>query len=383
MIRVIRAARIHDGVRFHQNAELLVDDGVVVELRDRGEADETPVLDLGGHSLWPGLVDVQVNGGGGVLVNDGPTPELLEAMSVAHASIGTHSIVPTLITSEPQDRQAAVEAFRTARARLGAARLPALHFEGPFISELKRGIHPLRHIAHLDDEGLRQLVKQAAEVPLVLTLAPECVTAAQVRALVASGAVVSLGHSNGSYEEAREAFAAGASLTTHLFNGMSGVTARDAGVVGAALLHSPYCGLIYDGHHVSSASAQIAVRQLGERVVLVSDCLAPPGGGGDAFVFADRELRVSGGVCVAADGTLGGAAVGLLHCVRNAAEDGVMSVEAAVRAATSAAADAIGAVDLGRIHPGSPADGIVVDENLRLVGTLTLGEFEAAGKPLR
>lgn len=373
MIRVFRAAGIHDGYQLHRDSELVTKDGVVLEVRARADTQDWEVVDLGGQSLWPGLVDIQVNGGGGVLVNGGATPKLLSTMLSAHSSLGTSAIVPTLITSTASDRQAAADAFRSLLEAEGARRLPALHFEGPFISEAKRGIHPREHLARLTPADLAWLKDTARVFPTVLTLAPETLSEGTIEGLVSAGVVVSLGHSNCTFEQGRKAFEEGASLSTHLFNGMSGITARDAGLVGASLEHARYCGLIYDRHHVSRASARIAAQYLGSRLVLVSDCLSPPGGGPQSFEFAGRRLHVSNGVCVADDGTLGGGAVGLLDCLRAAVEDGVMDLEAAVAASTRLPADAVGATSLGRLSPGCPADGIVVDELLNLVGAVRAG----------
>lgn len=375
MIRVFRAANIHDGYRFHRDSELVTQDGVVLEVRARTDTYDWAVVDLGDHSLWPGLVDIQVNGGGGVLVNDGATPELLSTMLEAHASLGTLSIVPTLITSAEAERQAAAVAFRSLREVEGPRRLPALHFEGPFISEAKRGIHPRAYVTPLNPGNLEWLKETAGNFSTVLTVAPEAVGKGAIEKLVSAGVVVSLGHSNCTYEQARAAFQEGASMTTHLFNGMSGLAARDAGLVGASLEHARYCGLIYDRHHVSRASARIAAQHLGSRLVLVSDCLSPPGGGPQSFEFAGRQLNVTNGVCVAEDGTLGGGAIGLFDCLRAAVADEVMDLEDAVAASTRLPADAIGASLLGRLTPGSCADGIVVDEVLSLAGVVREGDF--------
>ena len=247
-ISALTGARIFDGDRWHDRSAVLVRDGVVLDIAPESAvpADAT-VEKLEGGLLAPGFIDAQVNGGGGVLLNDAPTAEAMGRIAAAHRTFGTCRLLPTLVTTSVETTRAALAAAR--HAGPGVA---GLHLEGPHLAPARKGIHDERFMRRLTDADLEMLL--SADVGrLLVTVAPEQVAPAQVRRLVDGGVVVSLGHSDATYEQAMALFDAGATGVTHLFNAMSPLHSRAGGLVGAALdAGAVWCGIIADGQHVAA-----------------------------------------------------------------------------------------------------------------------------------
>lgn len=266
------------------------------------------------HLIAPGLTDLQVNGGGGVLVNTSPTPEGLRAIRAAHLALGTASILPTVITDTPQVIEAAAEA---AIACKGMPGLDGLHIEGPHIAPARRGTHDARHIRPLDAATLSVLRRlRDADVPVLLTLAPELADPALMAQAAEMGVVLSAGHTAATSQQTQQALTRGVTMFTHLFNAMPPMLSRDPGVVGAAILSDAYTGLIADGIHVDWQALRIAMaaRPVAGRCFLVSDAM-PTVGGPDVFTLYDQQIRVVDGRLINGEGALAGAHVSLLDCV--------------------------------------------------------------------
>lgn len=282
------------------NDAVRIEDDVIVEIGSPpADARRLPGM------LTPGFVDLQVNGGGGILFNTSPTRAGLEAIAAAHRKFGTSAVLATVITDKPDVLASAVDTV------LGG--LPngiiGIHIEGPHISKAKRGTHSAEFIRPLDDVTITQ-VKQlrSANVPVMITLAPEAALPEQIDALANMGAVVSLGHTNADSDTIRTALAAGATAGTHLFNAMSQMTAREAGAVGALIGSDAYLGIIADGIHVAPEMLALAIRArpLPDRMLLVSDAM-PTVGGPDHFDLYGKTIRVSDGRLVNSEGNLAGA----------------------------------------------------------------------------
>src|SRR4051812_22530200 len=206
--------------------------------------------------LVPGFIDLQVNGGGGMLFNDQPTIEGIEAIGRAHRAFGTTGFLPTLITADLAVLDRAMRAVEGAIAR-GVPGVLGIHIEGPFINSEKRGIHDSAKIRQIDDTAVELLASLSNGVTLV-TLAPELAPAGVVAALAARGVVVAAGNTAASYEQTCQSLDDGVTGFTHLFNAMSQLIARAPGAVGAALDSDSWCSLIVDGFHVHPASLRIA-----------------------------------------------------------------------------------------------------------------------------
>lgn len=349
-----RAARIFDGDIWHEDAALLIEDGRVAGIVPAGAATDAQIVD---GWIVPGFVDLQVNGGGGVLLNNDPTPEAIAAIAAAHLSLGTTAIMATLITDRPEVTAAAIAA---ASASADQPALLGLHLEGPHLAISRKGTHDPALIRPMTDADLTVLTDAARALPhLICTAAPESVTPAQIAALTAAGVTVSLGHSDCSLAEARAAFDAGASMVTHLYNAMSQLSHRQPGLVGAALDDGRvWPGLIADGFHVDDAALGVALRgkKGPARMFLVSDAMSTIGTDLPGFTLNGRQIYRKDGRLTLADGTLAGADIAQIDAVRYVHQKLGLALDEALRLAGLYPAEAMGVGDLGHLRPGARAD---------------------------
>ncbi|MDF1872805.1 N-acetylglucosamine-6-phosphate deacetylase [Vannielia sp.] len=362
-----RAAALHDGKVLCKGRVLLVEGGVCLGVVAPEEVPgNAEWVDLGAATIAPGLVDLQVNGGGGVMLNDAPDAATIARICTAHAAEGTTTLLPTLITDRPEATRAAIAGATAAGT--------GLHLEGPHLDPRRAGAHAPALIRAMEADDLALLCEAAKALPaLLITLAPASATPEQIAALVAAGAVVSLGHAECSYEEAAAAERAGARSVTHLFNAMSQMQGRTPGLVGAALSSERLAaGLICDGIHVHPANMRTAMRARPEAIYLVSDAMAVAGTALDYFNLNDREILRRDGRLTLADGTLAGADLVLLEAVRNAVAQCGTSLETALAMATGRPAALMG-LKAGRLEAGAPADIIVLGAALDLVAVYRAG----------
>jgi N-acetylglucosamine-6-phosphate deacetylase len=378
MLQVFYGARLFDGVSLREDRALVVDDGLVravvgVAERPRGGAQR----DLGGGVLAPGFVDWQVNGGGGVLFNATPTADAIDAIAAAHRREGTTAILPTVITDAPEVLAAALPAAREAVARRAGSF--GVHVEGPYIDPRRKGVHRPEFMRVMRDEDEAQLIAAQAGA-MVVTVAPASVSLDRIRRLAAAGVIVSLGHAEASAEEAKAAFAAGASAVTHLFNAMSQLGSREPGVVGATLAApGVICGLIADGIHVHDDAMRAAINAKGtQNIALVSDAMPPAAGGPPTFSLQGRLMTRAGSRLVSEDGALAGAAITMLDAVHYLARTLGLPLEDALRMATSTPARMLRLEGvIGYLAPGHRADLVHLADDLELAGVWTGGYRES------
>ena len=353
------------------DAIMTVDNGRIVSLAaGSGDATGGDAIDLDGGWIMPGFVDTQVNGGGGVLFNDAPTVEGIAAIGAAHARFGTTAFMVTLISDTPDVIARALDAVDAGMAA-GVPGLVGIHVEGPVISASRKGIHDASRFQDLDD-GLLALMTRPRRGKVMLTLAPERVTAAQIGALTAAGVLVSIGHSDACYADAASGIAAGITGVTHLFNAMSPLVHRAPGVVGAALDdQSVYCGIIVDGFHVDDAALRIALRSRPhDRFMLVSDAMPCVGAAEKSFLLQGRPIYVEDGRCVGADGTLAGSDLDMAGAVRNAVARLDLTPESAAGMASTYPAAFLGlSEERGALAPGLRADWVRLTRDLQPVDT--------------
>lgn len=362
------------------HSDALVD--AIVPVKDLDPAVAT--VGLHGGLLAPGFVDLQVNGGGGLMLNNHPDVSTLRRMSEAHARIGATSILPTLITDTPEVTRFAISAVIEAVAS-GVPGILGLHLEGPHLSVSRKGAHDETLIRPMQQADLDMLLHAATQLPLLkVTVAPESVSVAQIKALTEAGILVSLGHTDAGYEDCRAAVKAGASCVTHLFNAQSQMGSREPGTVGAALaLGGLSAGLIADKIHVHPASMRNAIqaKQGPGFVFLVSDAMATAGSDIESFELNGRVIHRKGNKLTLADGTLAGAHLELLDAVRNLSEVVGIPMPQALEMATRRPADLIGDQSLGRLSPGNPAHMVHIGtsgelENVWQDGNKVLGDAE-------
>jgi N-acetylglucosamine-6-phosphate deacetylase len=361
-MRAIAAGILFDGASLRRDHAVLIETGRVVAVCPVAEL--TPEIAREhlppGWTLSPGLVDLQVNGGGGVLLNDAPDQAGIAAIAAAHRALGTTALLPTLISGGAETVAGLIGALAGAMESIPG--ILGLHLEGPHLAPARRGIHPAASIRPLLPADLEIL---CAPHPgrRVLTLAPETLPDGALATLARAGNIVFAGHTEAGWAQIAAARAGGLRGVTHLFNAMRQIGPREPGTVGAALcIEGLYAGLILDGLHVHPANAALALRLLGpQRLFLVSDAMPTVGGAGAAFRIGATEVRLDGGRLAAANGTLGGAHLCLAEAVRNAMTLLGATLADALRMATSTPAAAIGADDVGRLGAGARADLIALD----------------------
>lgn len=369
-MKALTGGQVFDGDTIRPGLAVLIDGAIitaVVPERDVPTTAERVPLD--GGLLAPGFIDLQVNGGGGVLFNATPTVDAIRAIGRAHRAFGTTGFLVTFITDSTEQMAAAVAATRDALAA-GVPGLLGLHLEGPFLNPVRRGIHDERFVRSPNQGDLALL----AELPVgrtLVTLAPEQAPAGLIERLVAAGVIVAAGHTDAGYDQAMNGFRRGIAGVTHLFNAMTPMASRAPGMVGAALDHRPaWCGLIVDGHHVHPAvlRSAIAAKPRGT-MILVTDAMPPAAGGPASFDLGGRPIRAEGGRLLGEDGTLAGADLDMARAVANAVRLLSLDAEEALRMASLYPAEALGLVDRGRIAAGQQADLVLLDDRLDVIET--------------
>jgi N-acetylglucosamine-6-phosphate deacetylase len=363
--------RVFDGRRWHNDAAVLIEDGRIRGLAAGGEVpSDRPQRRLpDGALLAPGFIDLQVNGGGGILLNDDPTPETMRAIARAHRRYGTTACLPTLITDSRQQTQAAIAAARTAAGNDGVL---GLHLEGPFISPARPGIHRADHIAvpHLSD--LDWLADLAGAGRSLVTLAPERLPGGFLTRLAATGIRISVGHSEATAAVVMRAVADGLTGITHLFNAMPPFAGRAPGIIGAAFAEQGLtAGIIVDGIHVDPIAVQAAFAAKGaDAMVLVTDAMPSVGARLDEFQLMGRTISLSQGRLTAQDGTLAGAHLDMASAVRNAVRLAKLPLEDALRAASLTPARFLGLErERGALVCDARADMVALTPDLDVIGT--------------
>lgn len=372
MRAVLTNARILLGSEFREQLALVIEDGLISAIVAHDDAciADMQTYDCRGNILLPGFIDVQVNGGGGVLFNDDPSIDGIRAIAAAHRKFGTTGLLPTLI-SDDQDVIA-----RAIKAAHGAMQgdvpgILGVHIEGPFINVERKGTHNQEKFREIGQSDVALL----SSLPLgrtLVTLAPESNGLEMIRSLVRNNVIVSAGHTNASCAETQLALAAGLTGFTHLFNAMSPLTNREPGAVGAALLdqHS-WCGIIVDGYHVDPVTLRIALRcKPLEKFMLVTDAMPNLGTDSSMFTLQGKTVHVRDGRCVDDNGVLSGSALDMASAVRNAVLLLGVSLQQAARMASANPAAFLGLGDrLGKIAPGYQADLVLVDDSVQVINT--------------
>ncbi len=371
--RVLTDDGLHDGL-----AVLVEGDRIVDVVRDDDtRLHDADVRDLQGGALLPGFLDAQVNGGGGVLFNNAPTVDTLRRIGQAHRRFGTTGFLPTLISDDLDVMRTAIAAVDDAIAQ-GVAGVLGIHLEGPYLAPARKGTHDAGKFRVPDADEIT-LATSLANGRTLITLAPERLPPASIRALVERGAIIAAGHTAGSYEEIRAGLDAGVRGFTHLYNAMSPLQGRDPGAVGAALEdRDSWCGLIVDGVHVHPASLRVALAAKPRgKLFLVTDAMPPVGADSPDYELYGETITVRDGVVRNAAGALAGSALDMATAVRNAVTMlGVPLDEAARMASTYPAAFLKLEKTHGRIAPGYRADLVLLDDALQVAATWIGGTAE-------
>ncbi|WP_314413981.1 N-acetylglucosamine-6-phosphate deacetylase [Pantoea septica] len=370
--------RIYTGHEILDNHAVVIADGLIERVcpRDALPAD-IALRDVSGALIAPGFIDLQLNGCGGVQFNDdidALSVETLEIMQRANEKSGCTSFLPTLITSSDELMKRAIDTMRAYKRKHQHQAL-GLHLEGPWLNKAKKGTHN-PDLIRLPDAALVRYLCDNADVITKVTLAPENAGDAVIRQLTQAGIIVSAGHSNATYDEAKAGFRAGVTFATHLYNAMPAFAGREPGLIGA-LFDAPdvYCGIIADGLHVHYANVRNAKRIKGNKLVLVTDATAPAGAEIDKFIFAGKTIYYRNGLCVDENGTLSGSAITMIESVRNAVEHVGIALDEALRMATLYPAQAMGVEkQLGTVEAGKVANLAVFTRDFNITKTFVNGD---------
>lgn len=369
--RSIKANRLFDGETLHQDVVVTVNDGYITSIVQ--SASDVAFDEQVTGTIVPGFIDLQVNGGGGVLFNASPSLNGIRAIMAAHAQYGTTAMLPTLITDKIEVMEQAADAIAQAIA-VKEPGILGVHFEGPHLAVAKKGAHSEEFIRPISEQEWAILSRKDLGLVYV-TLAPENVLLSDIEKMIELGIKVSLGHSNANYATAQAAIDAGADSFTHLFNAMSPLQGREPGMVGAALINdSAICGLILDGLHVDYASCRVALQAKPKgKLVLVTDAMPPVGSDQKEFDFFDRKVFRKGDKLTATTGELAGSALDMATAVANAQNKLGLSLQESVNMASLYPAQYIENSELGHLTVGAKADMVHLSDNGSVIDTWIAG----------
>lgn len=372
---VLAATRIFDGQRLLTDHAVVIDGDHIAAVLPVSEAG--PAERLQGI-IAPAFLDLQVNGGGGLMVNGDTDPAALRHICATHQGLGCAGVLPTLITDTPQATAAVIAAGIRA---VGTPGFLGLHLEGPHLDPRRHGAHELALIRPMGADDLARLCDAAGALPvLMVTLAPESVTIDQIAMLSRAGVIVSLGHTDCDHDTARAAFAAGARLVTHLFNAMSPMGHRAPGLVGAVLAGDVHAGLIADGIHVHPAAMRAALAARPEGTFLVTDCMGFAGTDLSEMTLQGRTIHRRDGRLTLADGTLAGADLRMDQAIKVLVNQVGIAPERALAMATAEPARAVGlSNDYGALREGRRADLVLLDDAMTLQSVWIAGQQVTPG----
>lgn len=370
-------AVIYTGEKVLYEHAVVIENGLIqAVILEKDLAKEMPTVDLNGANLSAGFIDLQLNGCGGVMFNEEISVNTLEIMQATNLKSGTTSYLPTFITSPDEGMKQAVAVMREYLSKHQNQAL-GLHLEGPYLSVAKKGVHRPEYIREISPEMLDFLC-QNGDVITKLTVAAENPTAEYISRFIQAGIIVSIGHSNATYEQAKQRFAEGASFATHLHNAMSPISSgREMGVVGAVLDSEVYTGIICDGLHVHWGNIRLAKKAKGDKLVVVTDATAAAGADISEFIFVGKKVTVKDGKCYDEFGALGGASVTMIESIQNLIHHTYLSLDEILRMCTLYPAKAIGVDDkLGSIAVGKVANLAIFDQQFKVKATAVNGELQ-------
>ena len=370
-------AVIYTGEKVLYEHAVVIENGLIqAVILEKDLAKEMPTVDLNGANLSAGFIDLQLNGCGGVMFNEEISVNTLEIMQATNLKSGTTSYLPTFITSPDEGMKQAVAVMREYLSKHQNQAL-GLHLEGPYLSVAKKGVHRPEYIREISPEMLDFLC-QNGDVITKLTVAAENPTAEYISRFIQAGIIVSIGHSNATYEQAKQRFAEGASFATHLHNAMSPISSgREMGVVGAVLDSEVYTGIICDGLHVHWGNIRLAKKAKGDKLVIVTDATAAAGADISEFIFVGKKVTVKEGKCYDEFGALGGASVTMIESIQNLIHHTDLSLDEILRMCTLYPAKAIGVDDkLGSIAVGKVANLAIFDQQFKVKATAVNGELQ-------
>jgi N-acetylglucosamine-6-phosphate deacetylase len=376
MAFALTGARVFDGESIREGLAVVIDGPRIVDVGpEHALAPDLDQRPLRGGLLAPGFIDVQVNGGGGALLNDNPTIDTVRRIAESHRKFGTTGMLPTVITDAPEVLSKAIASVKAAQAE-NVPGVLGIHIEGPFLDSERKGAHEAKFIRAMTREDVERITALDCG-SVMLTLAPNRVKPEFIHTLAERGVLVSLGHAEATLTEAQTALEAGARAFTHVFNAMSQITGREPGMVGAALLNrESFIGLIIDGLHVHDTALHVALTvKSHDRIMLITDAMPSAAGGPVAFKLQGREvIRIEGRLQLH-DGTLAGSNLTMDEAVRYCVERLGVSLEDSLRMASLNPASFLRRDhEFGRIKPGYIASLVHLSDDLQVLETWVEGK---------
>ena len=367
MKQALLGSQIFCGERFYDDHALLVDGKSIVDIVDKNNTpDNFNKIELDQGILAPGFIDLQVNGGGGVLFNNSPNKESLNTIIKAHQFFGTTSVMPTVISDSlevlEQCIKTVTEEIKNNSSLLG------IHIEGPFFNTKYRGVHQKQYISTINSDYLN-LFESLKGFPVMLTLAPECISSQQLKHLTSLGIKTLAGHSEATYDELDDAIKNGLDGFTHLFNAMGQISAREPGVVGSALhFENTFASIIVDLHHVHPSLIQLAYQLKPKgKLFFISDSMATINHGKPSFELYDEVVNESDGRLVNSEGKLAGSSITQIDAVKNAYQKCNIPLNQALAMASRYPAEYLGIENhLGSLKPGYRANLVHFDSNFKV-----------------
>jgi N-acetylglucosamine-6-phosphate deacetylase len=357
MKQALIGAQLFSGKGFFDNRALLIDGENIIDIINEYDIPKNfEIQKLNGGILSPGFIDLQVNGGGGKLFNNSPDKESLNTIIEAHQHFGTTSIMPTVISDSLNVLKRCTttisEEIENNKSLLG------VHIEGPFFNVKYRGVHQKQYINTINSDYLN-LFENLKDFPVMLTLAPECISTKQLKHLKSLGFKILAGHTDASYDQLEEAIKYGLDGFTHLFNAMGQISAREPGVVGSALtFDNTAASIIVDLHHVHPSLIQMAYKQKPQgKLFFVSDSMATIHHGEPSFELYDEIVSESKGRIINSEGKLAGSSITQIDAIKNAYQSCNIPLDEALAMASQYPAEYLGVANyLGSLKSGYRAD---------------------------
>ena len=375
MKQAITGSKLFNGIDFIEHKALLIEDQHIAGIVNKDAIPtDFQVKKLDGGILSPGFIDLQVNGGGGKLFNNSPDKESLNTIISAHQYFGTTSIMPTVISDSLNILQKCTNTISNEINNNHS--LLGIHIEGPFFNVKYRGVHQKQYINTINASYLN-LFETLDKFPVMLTLAPECISIKQLKHLKSLGFKILAGHTDANYDQLEEAVKYGLDGFTHLFNAMGQISAREPGVVGSAFdFDETSASIIVDLHHVHPSLINLSFKQKPKgKLFFVSDSMATINHGEPSFELYDEVVSESNGRIINSEGKLAGSSITQIDAIKNAYQKCSIPLESAISMATLYPAEYLGVSDyIGQLKKGYRADLAHFDSNFHVQNVWLAGK---------
>lgn len=354
-------ATIFTGYSVETNKAILVENDRIIDIVP---FDFVPsrfnTLDLGGLNLAPTFIDLQIYGGNGKMFSYELNEEALQATKEYCFDGGCSHFMVTMATNTIEKFLRGIDAVRKYWDH-GGLGLLGLHLEGPYINPIKKGAHIASCIKKATIDEVRMLLEKGNDVIKMITLAPELCDDAIIELLLENNIIVSAGHTNATYQQARKGFGIGIPAATHLFNAMSPLQHREPGMVGAIMDHSTVMSsIVCDGIHVDYAAVRIAKNIMHQRLFYITDAVTEIKTGEYQHLFQGDRYTLP-------DGTLSGSSLTMMQCVRNGVQHAGIPLDESLRMATDYPAQLLKGRKIGKIGKGYEAGFVSFDNSLNLM----------------